>query len=813
MRVRCLLTLALLSARPALAGGGPENVAVVANAESWASLTLANEYVHLRHISPVNVVTLSGVPDIDHVDVDAFRDRILRPVLQALRDRGLSAQIDCITYSSDLPWSVSVSSDMAGRQFPKIITPEASINGLTYLFAYVLAKSPAYLDLGVNQYARLPLPRPRPVALTAQQRERTLAAMALLEQRKWKEGAEALQALLAENPQAQGLLYNLACCQARLNQPDEAMKTLTRLLATDFRNYGSLLEDEDFASLRPRADFQALVAVARSRPVDVQPTHGFRTAYAWAPDGEITTGDGPHYILSTMLAVTTGRGNSVREALECLRRSAAADGTLPTGTIYYMKRGDIRSRVREWGFEGAAVKLRELGVKVEVISDDVPKHKPDVQGAMLGLADFAWAPWGSTILPGAICEHLTSLGGVMWDDGGQTPLTELIRYGAAGASGTVTEPYALQEKFPDPFIHVHYARGCTLAEAFYQSVHGPYQLLIVGDPLCRPWARVPTVTLGGPKPGETVHGGILLRATVAPAGAETVDHYELFVDGVRQAAMKSANALGIDTRRLPDGYHELRVVAVGAPPIETQGEAVLPLNVNNDGRQVVVTAPAQTRIAWGDPIKLSAKCAGAGTISFFHNRRRLATAQGEQAEVALDSRQLGLGPVQVQAVATIGDPEYGVRVASEPVSLEVVPPPARPPLQIPADARWAPGLLLSPEGRPPIAVQDTRRAEWLTGAGIRAGDRFALTGHFDVGQEDVYQFQVRSDGEAGVEVDGSSIGAGRPEGWALLPVSLASGVHQVTVKATAGRECRLQVRFGGPGARPVGAARFRHLAP
>jgi len=56
---------------------------------------------------------------------------------------------------------------------------------------------------------------------------------------------------------------------------------------------------------------------------------------------------------------------------------------------------------------------------------------------------------------------------------GQTPLTEFLRFGAAGASGTVTEPYAIPAKFPDPFVHVHYVAGCCLAESFYQSITGP----------------------------------------------------------------------------------------------------------------------------------------------------------------------------------------------------------------------------------------------------------------------------------------------------------------------------------------------------
>jgi len=53
----------------------------------------------------------------------------------------------------------------------------------------------------------------------------------------------------------------------------------------------------------------------------------------------------------------------------------------------------------------------------------------------------------------------------------------------------VQEPYSLQSKFPVPFLHGYYADGCSLAEAFYQSVLRPYQLIVVGDPLARPFAR------------------------------------------------------------------------------------------------------------------------------------------------------------------------------------------------------------------------------------------------------------------------------------------------------------------------------------
>ena len=198
-----------------------------------------------------------------------------------------------------------------------------------------------------------------------------------------------------------------------------------------------------------------------------------------------------------VLGVTSGRGNTLDEVLAYLRRSAAADNTHPPGTIYYVQNGDVRSKVRQAGFPDAVRQLKALGVAAQILEGTVPQNKPDVQGAMLGVADFHWKESGSKILPGAICEHFTSFGGVMSSGGSQTPLSEWLRYGAAATCGTVTEPYSIAQKFPAPALQVHYARGCTAAEAFYQSVTCPYQLLIVGDPLCRPWANVPEITVAG----------------------------------------------------------------------------------------------------------------------------------------------------------------------------------------------------------------------------------------------------------------------------------------------------------------------------
>ena len=99
-------------------------------------------------------------------------------------------------------------------------------------------------------------------------------------------------------------------------------------------------------------------------------------------------------------------------------------------------------------------------------------------------------------------------------------------------------------------IQVHYARGCTLAEAFYQSVYGPYQLLIVGDPLCRPWADIPQVSVAGVEAGATVRGRLTLEPSVTSAGKATADRFELFVDGVRMADVQAGRNALAGHRRL-----------------------------------------------------------------------------------------------------------------------------------------------------------------------------------------------------------------------------------------------------------------------
>jgi hypothetical protein len=639
----------------------------------------------------------------------------------------------------------------------------------------------------------------------------------LLAEKKWKDAGEIFTELSADHPGAAEFHYNAACCAARLEQKQEALQTLSRAVEAGWYNYQHAAADDDFKSLQDDPRFKKLVARMEQATFDVQPTQAFRSLYRWNAGGERSTNDGLRYVLSTMLAVTSGRGNSVGTAIECLRRSASADATFPKGTIYFLKNNNVRAKTREPAFRSAAKVLGDLGIDAEIVSGTIPLNKDDVQGAVIGIAAFDWKSSGSTIRPGAICEHLTSFGGVMREGASQTPLSALIRNGAAGASGTVTEPFAIQAKFPSPFIQVHYARGASLAEAFYMSVAGPYQLLIVGDPLCQPWAEIPKVTVEGVEPGAAVSGEIALKAEALDRHGEaaTIDHYELFINGRRVALFGPDATYRLDTTKMPDGFHELRVVGVLLDPLETQGRAVLPITVNNRKRTVKFELPGGKRTwSWNRPATLTATAPGASQISILQYSDRVAHAKGESVTwetKALPPSRFGYGTATFQAAALYETPSAR-GLLSAPIEISIEPGTYLKSLK-PPQQPLRPGLAFKIPERPLEVVRDTRNARWLNDYKKKTGESFELEGYFRVPDKAVYQFHVKGNPSVRVEVDGTLLAETTSEDWSYLPVALEPGLHRVTFQGSFPAVPELWVRFGGPGMTSLDEKRFLHAAP
>ncbi len=698
----------LLLCAAALAGGGPETTLLVVNAASPMSRLVANEYAALRDIPRTHVVFLEGIPLHGIVPLEFFRERIWKPVDAHMKEGGLGGQIDLVVYSVDFPFGV----DFGDKGQP--YGGRASLTGLTFLIRKVEADEPFWLLDANDDYGILSEGGPR--GSTADEDRMYLRARAAVEARRWAEGAEAFEAFLKSYDFAAAAWYDYACCLARLGKKDAALAALGTSVERGYRDPAHAEQDDDLAPLREMPGFAEQLKRMRGPP----PPSGMR--YTAKPSRAYRAGPDRGF-LSTQLGYTGRFGNSVPEVLAALRASVAADGTAPEGTVYFCLNGDIRATTR-WDFwPDVEEALRNRGRKAQLLEGVLPDGKDDVIGAVLGTAGFSWPASKSTILPGAIVEHLTSHG-ADFSHGGQTKISELVRHGAAGTSGAVVEPYALHQKFPNPFVHVFYADGCSLAESFFLSVSGPYQLMVAGDGLARPFAKFEKIRIDAP---PTPWSG-----TVRLAGGT-----ELWIDGKRRDGMD------LDTNELDDGWHDVRVVKVSEDEIATRSYGRLDAVVRNRGRSVAIK---------GGPGGVEAKCAGAKGFRLMDGARVVATS----SDGKFAAPSVGPGPVELFVIAEFEDGA----ARSEPLRFVVPPSPRAPPSSF--DLPVKPGLKGTIDGQP-VAVLDLDH--------LPKGKPLVLEGWFEAERDGFYELFV-----TGRPVEALSLAKGwhrvRIEGEAPLQVML-----------------------------------------
>ena len=462
-------------------------------------------------------------------------------------------------------------------------------------------------------------------------------------------------------------MYALARATAFDGDGPTAIQLLAEAQAKGFAYRSLVRKDAAFHNIKSNPDFTSILSKMEDLPNGVLPTRTFFGNSYWAKNGWpcSTPEQGDRYVLSTVLAVTGTNQSTLAQALAQIERSVAADGTNPKGNVYFAKHSDPRSRTRQSQFDFAAKELESLGRKAIITDKRLPKNDPQVVGATLGNAVIDWSKTGSRFVPGAICDNFTSYGG-WWEKSGQTQLSDFLNAGAAGAWGTVYEPYTISWKIPNARLHSHYARGCTLAESFYQSISGPFQLLIVGDPLCCPFGSFPEFSVAGLKDGETVSGDFELSFEAA-ANSQKIRQFEIFFDGVFLSSIPILEKCFVATEALNDGYHEIRVVAVADSPTANRRGKTLNFQLNRKGQSVEFTI-LKTTVKAGGKVMYTARSAEQSEIKIIQNSRVVATSRsGEQGSI--DSSKLGLGKSTLQAFART---KGGPRLRSAPVEVSVV---------------------------------------------------------------------------------------------------------------------------------------------
>lgn len=396
----------------------------------------------------------------------------------------------------------------------------------------------------------------------------------------------------------------------------------------------------------------------------------FDASTPWWVGSSSTLATAERYFIGTMLGYTGTNGNTLAEVLALIDRSVAVDGTLPSGTFYFMETTDpLRSGPRDFTYDSAVTNLAVYGGTGAHLFANLPLGNHDVLGIMTGFAVDNIDGADMTILPGAFCDHLTSFAAT-FDDFSQTKMSRWIAKGASGTSGTVEEPCNYSSKFPRSSIHVVYYQGLSLGESWFRSlIAKPFQQLFTGDPLTRPWASFPTVSVTN-LPGGPVGGIVTLDATAtATASGATIGSLEMLVDGKLAGTALAGESFALDTTVLADGWHELRVLAYDTSSVKNVGRFVGAITTDNAGLGVTASSATSTgNLSTRFDFTVAAAGGIVSEVRLIQNGRVVAALPGASGVLSVHGQNLGAGPLRVQAEARFAD---GGIARCAPIDLDV----------------------------------------------------------------------------------------------------------------------------------------------
>lgn len=375
-----------------------------------------------------------------------------------------------------------------------------------------------------------------------------------------------------------------------------------------------------------------------------------QTPYRFGQPSEAAAAE--RYYLGGLLGWTGTNGNTQAEVLDMIQRSAAAYGTFPVGTAYYMQTTDIaRSGPRHDTYPTAVMRMDLAGGLAQHLFADLPLGQQDVMGIMTGRATLDIDGADMTLLPGSFADHLTSFAGAFWTNS-QTKMSRWIAKGASGTAGAVEEPCNYSQKFNHAALHVIYRKGLSLGESWFRTLgFQPFQNLFLGDPLTRPYALPPVVQVAGLPSGPASGSVILTPSATAPSGS-AIERFELYVDGRLITTSAPGTDLELDTSLLADGPRDLVVIAIDESLMQHAGRWLGTIDVAGAG----LALDGALNTASGDlatAFEVSYALAGgtAEEVVLLGGGRVLAQASGPAGLLRTFGQNLGAGPASVHLEA------------------------------------------------------------------------------------------------------------------------------------------------------------------
>ena len=279
-------------------------------------------------------------------------------------------------------------------------------------------------------------------------------------------------------------------------------------------------------------------------------------------------------------------------------RGAAAQSSFPSSAIYLYNLGDGARGVREQRFPTTQFSFAALPGLIPSCEIALPWYTLTGKTNVMGYHDgFGYLTAGAKStnnvwLNGAYADHLTSCGGMLptpcYE---QSTVLQWMGIGATASYGTVDEPCAFLEKFPDPRMGFYYARGFSIGEAYAMAVEAPYQGLFAGDPLAAPFAAPPTISVSSHVPYQIVTGTVPVQVSAsAHSNGVPAAALDLYVDGVFQTNLAACGPMASNVLSVVVGT---RTNSAFVPANPTLFTAVVALaNAVNADANAVVSANA-----------------------------------------------------------------------------------------------------------------------------------------------------------------------------------------------------------------------------
>jgi len=202
------------------------------------------------------------------------------------------------------------------------------------------------------------------------------------------------------------------------------------------------------------------------------------SAYFNAPPGKLPGDYGLR--LAMLLPVET-----VEAAKALIERGVLSGFRMPAASAYYLTTSQNARNSRAQFFPASGVVRQKKLTIVNERADSIEGVK-DIMIYQTGMARVAKLET-LRFAPGALADHLTSVGGDLLADQQMSSL-RWLEAGATASYGSVTEPCNYWQKFPNPAVLLRqYLAGATAIEAYWKSVAWPAQGVFIGEPLAAPY--------------------------------------------------------------------------------------------------------------------------------------------------------------------------------------------------------------------------------------------------------------------------------------------------------------------------------------